>query len=162
MTVDPDVLIADIVQNFMAIPAGRVVIFDENYEPPKDSGLYAVILTTGNPSIGINQWFDSNTNESVTESSVTQEITIRLTSKDRSVLTRKEEVFMALASDYSIQKQESEKCKITRKGEPIDLSFIEASRALKRFDFQCTVFYLKVIRKPANYFNVFKQTSEVG
>ena len=162
MTVDPDILIADIIQTFMSIPAGRVVVYDENYEPPKDSGLYAVVLTTANSSIGINQWFDDQTNESVTESSVTQEITIRLTSKDRSALTRKEEVFMALASDYSQQKQQDQICKISRKGEPIDLSFIEASRALKRFDFQCTVFYLKVIRKPSSYFNVFKETSEVS
>jgi len=162
MNKQPDILVCDILQDFIGISGERILVYDENWKPPVDSGPYIVVSTTGNPSVGINRYYDPLTDEDVTESSVQQTLTINITSKDRSALERKEEIFMSLVAQYSIEQQELERCRIYWKSGPIDLSFIEGAKALKRFQCECVVSYIKVIRKPAKYFSRFKSpTSEV-
>jgi hypothetical protein len=142
---EPDKILADILTVFMALDPTRVVLYDENWNPPKDQGIYITIQTDQTETVGISQEFDgfAGTNES--SLSAFQRLTVNITSRDRSALQRKEEVAMALTSIYSQQQQELQQCRIFREGPILDLSFIEASKALHRYQIPVKIVYVKSI-----------------
>lgn len=142
---DIDVTIADIITQELGISASRVVVYGQNFQSPKDEGLYIVILTKNDHPVGSTNRFDEDTLEEVKSVSMFVDIEIELTSKDRTAYEIKEEVIMALTSTYSVQKQEELKFKLFR-GDILDLTFIEGSSSLYRFLVKVRASYLKVKR----------------
>lgn len=141
---EPDQLLGDILTAFMGIPAGRIVMYDENWEPPKDKGLYIVIVMAEFKPIGVVSTFDPDTQTETMGVSCCQRLLVNITSKDRSAIDRKEEVLMALTSTFSQQIQEAQQVRVTREGDPVDLSFIEGASALHRYQVPVKIFYNKI------------------
>ena len=160
MTTDPDLILADIVQHELGLDNNHIWVYDENVEAPKDKGIYLVVITGVAKRVGTVNYFDSTTNEEVKSVSIMQEYAVEITSKDRTALQRKEEVDMAFISTYAVQQMELQQVQILRTGDVLDLSFIEASKALKRYRVPCVMFYVKVKRTAVPYFNQFLPTEQ--
>lgn len=128
-----DLILCDIITQELGIDPARVVVYNQNWEPPADSGLYIIVSTGQFTTVGNTNRFDPDTNEEVKSVSGYTELAIEITSKDRSALERKEEIIMALTSTYSVRQQEDSNIKIFRSGDILDLSFIEGASALHRF-----------------------------
>lgn len=155
---DSDVVLCDIITHELGIDADRVVVYSEDFDPPKDDELYIVVSTRRGKPLSIQNYFDPTTNEEVGGSVTFDNLDIDITSKNREAIDRKEEVLIALTSFYSIEQQEKNGIKIFRPAEIIDLSFIEAASAMKRFRISCIISNIKEIRKPADYFDKFRTT----
>lgn len=155
MTTDPDLILADIVQNELGVADDHIWVYDENVEAPKDKGIYLMVITGTAKRLGVTNYFDSNTNEEVKSVSIMQEYFVEITSKDRTALQRKEEVDMAFKSTYAVEQMELQQVQILRTGDVLDLSFVEASKALKRYRVPCVMFYVKVKRTAVPYFDQF-------
>jgi hypothetical protein len=125
----------------------RVVVYDENWEAPKDLGLYVVIMTGETEIIGSTAVYDPDTDTEETGIAAAQRLLVNVTSKDRSALSRKEEVIMALTSTFSQQQQEAQQMRLTREGAIQDLSFIEGAAALHRYQVPVKIFFVKVKTK---------------
>lgn len=156
MTTDPDLILCDILMNELGLDNQHVATYAQNWPSPKDGGLYVVVEPGVQQTIGVTSVFDSVTGNEDQAVSVSQEFLITITSKDRSAFQRKEEVLMALVSSYSVQQQEAQGVKITRGTAPMDLSFIEGASALKRYQIQCHMFYLKTKSTSVSYFDQFE------
>jgi hypothetical protein len=162
MSFEPDIFVCDILEHFISteeIPV-PVVMYVENYKPPTTPGLYITVAHGAQTQIGANSWFDTGTREDVNQIMVAQEFLINLSSVDRSAITRKEEVVASIVSQYSVQKQELNACRLNWKGQVLDLSFIEESRAMKRFQITCVLIYQKEFRKTADYLEHFQEVSQ--
>lgn len=140
---EPDLFLADILVHDMVLDPVRVVVYDENYEPPKDSGIYIIIMTAETKIIGSASIFDPATGTETPGVSCCQKLLVNITSKDRSALQRKEEIVMALTSSYSQSQQEAQQVRLSREGDIADLSFIEGSSALHRYQVPVKIFYNK-------------------
>jgi hypothetical protein len=160
MQKDIDILICDIITVGLGLEPEKVVVYSENWDPPKDQGIYIVVSTRRGKPISNVRKYDSTTNEEVQTVVTYDFVDIDITSKDRTALDRKEEVLMALNSTYSDQVQNENNIKIFRLGEIMDLSFIEAASALKRFRIPCIVSNVKEKRTVINYFDKFRNTQE--
>jgi hypothetical protein len=127
----------------MGLDPTRVVSYDENWDPPKDQGIYVTIQTDPTDILGVSQKFDPATGTEESSLSAFQRLTVNITSRDRTALQRKEEVVMALTSTYSQQQQELQQCRIFREGPILDLSFIEGPRALHRYQIPVKITFVK-------------------
>ena len=153
---EPDVLLCKIITHELEIDRDRVVVYDQDYDPPKDDLLYIVVSTRKSKPLSVSNVFDYKTNEEVSTVITYDNFDIDITSKNRDAIERKEEVLMALTSFYSIEQQELNSIKIFRTGDMIDLSFIEAASALKRFRISGIISNIKEKRKAAAYFDKFR------
>lgn len=153
--IEPDLLLADIITIFMGLDATRVIVSSENYNPPKDQGIYITIQTDPTDIMGVSQIFNPATNSEESSLSAFQRLTVNITSRDRSALQRKEEVVMALTSNYAQQQMEKQQCRIFREGPILDLSFIEASKALHRYQIPVKITYVKTKTISVAVFDTF-------
>jgi hypothetical protein len=142
---EPDKILADIITVFMGIDATRVVLYDENWSPPKDQGIYITIQTDPTDITGVSQKYNKDTGANESSLSAFQRLSVNITSRDRTALQRKEEVVMALTSIYSQQQQELQQVRIFREGPILDLSFIEGAKALHRYQIPVKITFVKRI-----------------
>lgn len=156
---EPDLLLADIITQFMGLDASRVVVYDENWSPPKDQGIYVTIQTDPSTPLGVSQVFDAATGKEESSVSIFQRLTVNITSRDRSALERKEEVVLALTSTLSQQVQEAQQMRFFREGPILDLSFIEASRALHRYQIPVIATYVKIKSTTVDVIDKFQDVS---
>jgi len=162
MQSDVDVMLCDIISTQMDIEPERVVVYAENYDPPKDDGLYIVVSTRRGKPISNVRRFDYENNREIQSLVTYDTFDIDITSKNRDAIDRKEEVLMALNSFYSEDKQAENSVKIFKMGEILDLSFIEAASALKRFRIPVMVSNIKTKTKVTdNYYDKYKTNEEV-
>lgn len=141
-----DLILCDIITNELGIDPARVVVYNQNWEPPSDSDMYVVVVTGQFTALGVVNRFDSDTDEEVKSVTGYTEIAVEITSKSREALERKEEIYMALVSGYSIRQQEDNQIKIFRSGDTLDLSFIEGASALHRFRIPVRISHVKTKR----------------
>jgi hypothetical protein len=144
---EKDIIIADIITNELQIDPTRVIVYGQNYDAPEDDFIYIVLKTVGTTIIGNNNRFDQDTGEETKSVSSFIDIEIEITSKNRDAYERKEEVLMALTSQYSVQKQEENGFKLFRTNTINDLTFIEGGSSLYRFNIpiRCTDTKYKVL-----------------
>jgi hypothetical protein len=157
MSLELDVILADIITNELQIDPTRVVVNNQDFEAPNDDELYIVVSIAPNIQIlSSTNKFDPDTNEEVKCIVTYSNLTVELTSKNRDAVTRKEEVIMALTSFYSVQKQEELKIKIFRAGDILDLSFVEGASALNRYNIPVKISSLTEKRTAIEYFDKFR------
>lgn len=128
-----DLILCDIIVNEMALDASRVVVYDQNFDAPDDDNIFVVIATKRSRIVGNTNRFDPGTNAEIKSVVLFDYLDVEITSKNRDALDRKEEILMAIDSDYSIRQQEDNNIEIFRTKEIIDISFIDGTSALHRF-----------------------------
>ena len=158
--IEPDIILADIITTDMNLSSSRVVVYDQNYKPPKDPGLYIIIALQSTKIISnTNNYIDSKNEEKKTVV-VSETYNIEVTSKDRSAINRYWEILVALDSTYSQQKQEENQIRIFRTGNILDLSFIEGASSLQRYKIPVIIQSVREKDTAIDYYDKFQATKE--
>lgn len=156
---EPISIIRNIIMTEMELNPKRIWIYNADAPLPKDSGLFCILsLNAQNPfsnNLKYEGNIENNTLNEVQEMNIQADITISLLSKDESARTRAYEVQMALGSTYSQQMQEKNRMHISRIGNVVDASFLEATSRLNRFDVDCVALYTYKKVKPVDYYDKF-------
>lgn len=129
-------LLRDIIQQEMNLKDNQIYIYAQPNIIPPDTGLYVVIEYKYSKVYSNRNLTPVENGEITEEQNVnTQEyLTVQLFSKNFDALRRKEEAAMALKSVYSQQLAEKYSFKLSSTPQIIDLSSIEASAMLYRYD----------------------------
>lgn len=158
---EADKIICNIIQNELNLDASRIVVKDQNYEPPKDSGLYVIVSFRNSRVASNSNEFDSTGENEIKRTVMYHSIDIDITSKNRHAITRKEEVVMALTSYFAEDLMSVEQCKIWRHSPLLDLSFVENSRALNRYRINVIVCQVKEKITPIPVYDKFIDNTEL-
>lgn len=156
---EPISIIRNIIIREMDLQPSRIWIYNADAPLPKDSGLFCILsLNAQNPfsnNVKYEGSFEDDTLNEVQTMNVQADITVSLLSKDDSARSRAYEVQMALGSTYSQQMQEKNKMHLSRIGNVVDASFLEATSRLNRFDVDCVALYAYKKVKPVDYYDKF-------
>lgn len=100
----PIFLLCDIIQSQLNLPPGRVYLWDQKILQPTDIGLYVAVSIQSCKPFGQSKQYDGNGNsiQSVNMYMATQ---IDIISRGPDARDRKEEIIMAVNSDYSALQQ---------------------------------------------------------
>ena len=99
-------LFCDIIQTEMSLANGRVYLWDQKIKEPTDFDPYIIVSVLNAKPFGTSNKMDSSGNS---VQSVNMQATLSVDIKSRGIgaLTRKEEIIMALDSNYSRQQQDA-------------------------------------------------------
>lgn len=158
---EPDLILADIIQTGLSLTPGRVVVYDENFVAPSDPEIYIIIRKNPARVIGVSNVFDPDTNEEVKSIALNETYDVEISSQNRTAQERYFEVILALASDYSIQQQEANNIRIFRTRDIQDLSLIEGASALRRYLIPVIIDRVETIRTAIVPFESFQEPEVV-
>jgi hypothetical protein len=143
-------LLGDIIQGYMQLPqrydeqgnpTDSVVLKDENWDAPKDNGLYVLIEYEDDTPVGVGSDVDS-TGLETSHYNAFANFTIEVISRNRDATDRYPEVLMALQSVAGQQAAELHNVAFFR-GKPLNLSAIEGSASLRRWHIPVIVSYMQ-------------------
>lgn len=127
-------LLAKLIQDYMGLPAGRVVLKNEGFDAPKDSGLYVLVEYDGALGlVGVNSTKNYTDDTEKMSSTAHERFAIEVVSRGPDATNRHKEVLFALRTVTAIRAMEDNNTSIWRSGEVLDLSAIEGSGALRRY-----------------------------
>jgi hypothetical protein len=158
--------ICDIVETGLELDEGRVYIYNQKVVMPKDDGIFIPIKVTSVKPFGLSKKYTEGGTGYKESISVNMQATlsIDIISKSTSALERKEEVLMALASDYSQRIQEKYSFKVGHLpagGQFVNLSGLDGAAIPYRFNITINVLYAINKTKSVSYFDDFEDTSVV-
>lgn len=158
---EPDLILANIIQVGLGLAPDRVVVYDENFDAPNDPEIYVIIRKNPARVIGVSNVFDPDTNEEVKSIALNETYDVEISSQNRTAQERYFEVILALASDYSIQQQEANNIRIFRTRDIQDLSLIEGASALRRYLIPVIIDRVETIRTAIVPFESFQEPEVV-
>lgn len=157
---ESDLILADIIATEMSLDSDRVVVYDQNFIPPKDQNIYIIISLQSSKIIGNNNRFNPTTEEEEQYISVSETYNVEITSKNRDALTNRFGVNLAIKSTYSQQKQEENQIRIFRSNINLDLSFIEGTSSLHRYRIPVIINSTKLLNKSIDIYDNFQAVEE--
>lgn len=146
-----------IIVNEMDIKPARVWAYNADIDIPKDGKLFIVLFYAEKTPYSNNTRYvptDDGLNE-VQTMNVAEDVIISLLSKDTSARDRSYEVLMALNSTFSRNLQVKNRLHISRIGQVLDNSFLEATARLNRFDIKCRVLAAYDKIKEVDYYDTY-------
>lgn len=150
-------LFCDIIQNQLGLANGRVYLWDQKMQIPTDAGLYiAVSVMSCKPFANTNAP-DGNGN-SVQSANMYAQLQIDVTSRDSEARDRKEEVLLAVASDYAAQQMSANSFyigKLPPGSQFVNLSSPDGAAIPYRFNITMALQYYFVKTQATPYFNQF-------
>ena len=155
---EPDLILCDIIQTEMQIPATRIVVYSENYKAPNDQDIYIIVRKNPSRVIGSNRVFDFNTDEEIKSVILNETYDVEISSKNRTAQERYYEVIMALTSVYSQQQQEEHNIRIFRTMDVQDLTLIEGASSLRRYLIPVIIDRVEIKRTAITPYTAFPQT----
>lgn len=159
---EPVKIIADILSHQMNLDPSRIFIYNDGRTLPKDDGLYIVLYVHRTPPYGSKTEYKETAEGLIEVQSLNfqQTIIASAVSKSTEARQRAYEVQMAVNSTYSQQMQEKYGCHISRIAPVQDLSFLETTSRLNRFD--TTVVVLAAVEKETvvDYYDQFPYESQ--
>lgn len=156
---EPIKVLADIIQSEMVLADDQVILDFEKININPDPGLYIALQYLDEHVISSNNFFDPSTNQEVQSVTMLHGIQIDILSFDKTARTRKEEIIMALRSQYAQNAMELNSMNISRLPTSFaNASNLEATKILNRFAIRFNVFSLHEKRKDADYFDTFPNT----
>lgn len=166
MVGDALLLFCEIIQSELKLPIGRVYLWDQKMAQPTDAGLYIAVQMLSCKPFGNTNKFDgsgSNSNQfqSVNNMAILQ---LDIISRDTEARDRKEEVLMALASQYAETQQEANSFligKLPPGSQFVNLSEQDGAAIPYRFNIAVGMQYTVVKTTPVNSFGTF-QTPQVN
>jgi hypothetical protein len=129
-------IICDIIEHELDLDDGQVMVYNQQFLAPTTNGLFVVVGYVGGKAIGNNsEVTDEEAGISETQSiSMYEMVQIDLMSIDSSARQQKEEVIMALNSDYAQKIMELNNIQISKiPGQFNDISGVEGVAILTRF-----------------------------
>ena len=157
---DPDKILCDIIATEMSLSPARVVVYDQNFIPPKDQDIYIIVALQSSRIIGNNNRFNPDTEEEEQYISISETYNVEITSKNRDAMTRRFAVNLAIKSTYSQQQQETNQVRIFRSNTNLDLSFIEGGASLHRYRIPVIINSTQLLNKAIDIFDNFQAVEE--
>jgi hypothetical protein len=154
----------------MCLKPDHVNLYDQKWVIPPLDDMFIVLEYRNGIPIGNNNYFDTSCPDGIPREvqlvNKLEKIVVRVFSRTDEAMYRKDEVSMALMSQYSQFIQESYSFSIARIMPDIDLSELEGTAMLKRYDIEVSVYaWYKKIKK-ANYivppFNIQVTAEDAG
>ena len=149
-------IICDIIKNELSLSSGQVMVYNQEIEPPTTKGLYIVVGYLTGKAIGNS----ANVKDEDTGISEDQAVTmleviqLDIMSIDDSARQQKEQVIMALNSDYAQKIMETNRIKIFKiPGQFNDVSGVEGHGILTRFVMPITIMAVYPKNKVVDYFD---------
>lgn len=151
-------LICDIIQREMGLGANQVYAWDQKINIPKDSELYvAVGVMSVKPFSNVRKYEGSE--DGLMESQYANFralISIDILSRSPAARDRKEEIVLALGSNYSQSQQEHNAFNIGKiTSSFVNLSEIDGAAIPYRYSIMTHVLYVITKSKPINYYDQF-------
>ena len=163
---EPLKVIADILQTKLGLKAGRVMLYNQKYNIPKDDKIFIMVGEEDNDvyaaSTNTMDTPDGSGYEERNDVLVRATAVIDVLSAGPEARERKHEVIMALNSIYSQQMQELNSLRIANLPVGfVNTSDLEASQMLNRFTIKFNILYRKSNNSSVDYYDKFK-TEVVG
>lgn len=152
---DPILLLCDIIRREMNLSNEQVWIWDQKINSPKDYRLYVAVQTLNDKAFGNTNSFDSAGN-SIQSVNMWEQVSIDIMSRDQSARTRKEEVLMALASNYAQTQQTTNGFYIAKQSTSfVNLSQVDGAAITYRFNITVTLQYAVKKSQAVPYYDSF-------
>lgn len=148
-------LFCDIISTELGLSPGQVVIWDQKWTVPNDAQMYVVVSILSERFFGAGNRFDANGN-SVISANVNATLSINIQSRSLEALRRREEIPLALVSNYAESQQEANSFKIGKvPGSFVNLNLEDGPAIPYQFNIavQMQYFVKKVVAVP--YFDDF-------
>lgn len=161
MVGSPLMLVCDIIQRGLGLAEGRVYLWDQKIMQPTDSGLYvAVSMPSANP-IGSSNRFNGDTSKSDQYVTMQGVVDIDLISRDGSARDRKEELILALDSDYARFQQDANSFYVGKLSTRfVNLSEIDGAAIPYRYKATVKMQYMYVKNRTAQFYDEFQTVEE--
>jgi len=151
-------LFAEIIQKEMGLDSSHIYFWDQKLPQPKDSGLYiAISVMRCKPFANVNR-FNNDTNQSEQMLSMSALLGVDVISRSNQALFRKEEVLLALNSDYAKYQQSANSFfigKLPAASDFINLSVIDGAAIPYRFRISIGIQYAYTKNGDVPYFDTF-------
>lgn len=149
--------VSDIIENQLGLAKEQVYLWDQKVDIPHDERLYVSVGMLSCKPFGNNRTYDSSGVNSIQTTNFMATLDIDIFSRGLDALNRKEEVLMALKSNYAEAQQELNSFYIA----PLSISFLNLSEAegaaiLYRFKISVNVQYAVTKIVPVSYFDSFQ------
>lgn len=157
---EPMKIICDIIKTQLSLNDSQVVIYNQKYNIPTSKGIYVFVsYVSGKPIGNVNRAIPTETGmDGEVSLAMAETLQIDIMSQDSSARTHKEEVLMALVSDYAQQKMQDNSIKISILPTSfIDTSFAEGSAMLNRYTTTLILFASYTNTKAIPYYDTFEQ-----
>lgn len=155
----PLLLFADIIQTCLGLEQGRVYLWDQKIFSPTDYDLFIAVSVPLCKSFGNNNITQVDDSGNVFQAQYTNmwaQVDIDIISRGPAARDRKEEVILALFSNYAEAQQEANSFKISRVSKNfINLSNIDGAAIPYRYKISCAMQYCVSITSPIPYFGDF-------
>lgn len=157
----PLILFCDIIQKEMGLADGRVYLWDQKLTQPKDNALYIAISVPTCKPFGNSNRLNPDGVTSTQYVAMQASLGIDIISRGPSARDRKEEIILALNSNYSRQQQAANSFYIAPLSTAfLNLSEVDGAAIPYRYRISVNMQYAVVKVKPFDYFDDF-ETVEV-
>lgn len=155
----PFLLFCEIIERQLGLAPGRVYLWDQKVRQPKDFGLYVAVSVPSCKPFANNTTYDSSGN-SVQSVNMLATMELDIISRGPDARDRKEEVILALMSDYAQLQQTANSFLIGRLppgSRFINLSSIDGAAIPYRYKISINMQYAVTKTQATPYFDTFAQ-----
>lgn len=163
LVADPLFLFCEIIQKELALMPGRVFLWDQKVMQPTDEKMFVAVSMLNCKPFANSVKLDSAGN-AVQSVNMMATLSLNVISRSTEALLRKEEVLMALASQYSQSQQEANSFnvgKLPPAGQFVNLSNIDGAAIPYRFNISVNMQYFVRKTKAVPYFDDFEDVTVV-
>jgi len=161
----PLLLFCDILQHEMNLADGRVYLWDQKIFQPKDQGLYIAVSAATPRAFGNTNRFNSVTNQTDCYVSMVCEIMVDAISRGPAARDRKEEIILAMGSNYAEQQMNNNSFYVARLptngGRFVNLSDVDGAAIPYRYQIRFNMQYAYAKAQAVEYFDGF-ETPEIA
>lgn len=155
-------LFCDIIQTSMELDPGQVYLWDQKINIPIDGKLYVAVSVLSVKPFGNSNTFDSNNNE-VQSANFLATLSLDILSRGTDARDRKEEVILALNSQYSEQQQELNSFRIFPISQGfVNISEVDGAAIPYRFCINVNIQYFVSKTQAVDYYDDFSSASVVS
>lgn len=156
MVASPLGLFCEIIQNQLQLSDGQVVIWDQKWDVPNDEKMYVVVSILSERIFGAGNKFDADGN-SVISANCNATLNINIQSRSLQALRRREEIPLALVSNYAESQQEANSFKIGKvPGSFVNLSQVDGPAIPYTFNISVNLQYFVKKTTAVPYFDQFQ------
>jgi len=150
-------LLADVIQAYMGLPADRVVLGNERFDAPKDTGVYVLVMYDAPQVLGVNAKRNFTADTETMSVSTHERWLVEVVSAGYDATNRYMEVYQAISSSAGIRAAEDAGCAFFR-GMPLNLSAVEGVRSLRRHQLPVIITNVQSKTSAAEMINNFTAT----
>lgn len=158
-TLSPIGLLADIIKTEMSLENDQVFLYNQEFNIPPDERLYVILRAASVKPFSNNNEHEPNGDnvDSIQFASFSSLIDITLMSKSDEALLRKEEVILALNSDYSLSQQDANLIYVPKlPTQFVDVPDIEGGGRLFRYVITLNIHYTESKILKSKFYDKFE------